>query len=257
MSIQIRNFCIISHINHGKSTLSDRLLEITETVESRQMKEQFLDMMDLEREKGITIKMQPVRMIHQTKDIKYILNLIDTPGHVDFSYEVSRSLAAVEGALLLVDASQGVQAQTLANLHLAQEQGLVIIPIINKIDLPHANLEQTEKEIIQLLKVKPEEIVKISAKHKKNIEQVLEAIIQRIPVPKIEQNSSLQALIFDSVYDAYKGVVAYVRIIQGQISKGEKIKMLASNSENEVLEVGVFRPQMQAAKKYKLVRLDI
>ncbi len=248
MSIQIRNFCIISHIDHGKSTLSDCLLEITETVEARKMKEQFLDMMDLEREKGITIKMQPVRMIHRTKDTEYILNLIDTPGHVDFSYEVSRSLAAVEGALLIVDASQGVQAQTLANLHLAQEQGLIIIPIINKIDLPHADVEQTEKEISQLLQIKPEEIIKISARKKQNIDQVLNAIIEKVPGPKETQKKSLRALIFDSSYDSYKGVIAYVRIMEGNIRQGQKIKMLAADSQSEVLEIGFFRPQMQKAE---------
>ncbi len=244
---KIRNFSIISHIDHGKSTLADRLLEITETVEPRKMREQFLDMMDLEREKGITIKLQPVRMEHQLDKAqdKIILNLIDTPGHVDFSYEVSRSLAAVEGALLVVDASQGVQAQTLANLHLAQEQGLVIIPVINKIDLPQANLQETEKEISQLLAVNPEEIIKISAKRKQNIDQVLEAVIQKVPCPKAEQkeDSYLRALIFDSDYDSYKGIIAYVRIMDGRVSPGEKIRMLASGAQSEVLEVGVFRPQ--------------
>ncbi len=248
MSNQIRNFCIISHIDHGKSTLADRLLEITETVEPRKMREQFLDIMDLEREKGITIKMQPVRMVHQSGNSKFILNLIDTPGHVDFSYEVSRSLAAVEGALLVVDASQGVQAQTLANLHLAQDQGLEIIPVINKIDLPHADIEQTKNEICQLLEVEPDKIIKISAKNKKNIEQVLEAIVERVPAPKQikkEEGSLLRALIFDSNYDSYKGVVTYVRIMEGEIKKGQKIKMLASGSQSEVLEVGIFRPQMQ------------
>jgi len=238
MRQNIRNFCIISHIDHGKSTLADRLLELTKTIEKRKMREQVLDMMDLEREKGITIKLQPVRMKYD----KYIFNLIDTPGHVDFSYEVSRSLAAVEGAILLVDAGQGIQAQTLANLHLAQEQGLAIIPAVNKIDLEQARIEETEKEIIQLLKDSP--VLKISAKQGTNIEKVFEAIIKKIPSPIGSPKSPLRALIFDSHYDSYKGVIAYVRIVDGQIKKGDKIRMLASNAQVEAVETGIFKPHL-------------
>ena len=236
----IRNFCIISHIDHGKSTLADRLLELTGTIEQRKMREQFLDMMDLEREKGITIKLQPVRMEYDG----YILNLIDTPGHIDFSYEVSRSLAAVEGALLLVDASQGIQAQTLTNLHLAQEQNLIIIPVINKIDLEQAPIEETLQEISQLLKIKQEDILRISAKQGTNVEKVLEAIIKRIPSPSGDSKSPWRALIFDSHYDAYQGTIAYIRVVDGQVKRGDKIIMLASKAAAETIEVGVFKPQL-------------
>jgi len=238
--MNIRNFCIISHIDHGKSTLADRLLELTKTVEQRKMHSQFLDMMELEQEKGITIKLQPVKMEYNG----YMLNLIDTPGHVDFGYEVSRSLAAVEGAVLLVDASQGIQAQTLANLHLAQEQKIVIIPVVNKIDLPHAQVEKTIKEMSQLLEIKEDEIIRISAKNGINIESVLKAIIEKIPVPKGDSKKQLRALIFDSNYNSYKGVLAYVRIVDGQIKQGDKIMMAASNTKTEVVEVGVFKPEM-------------
>ena len=236
----IRNFCIISHIDHGKSTLADRLLELTGTIEQRKMREQFLDMMDLEREKGITIKLQPVRMEYDG----YILNLIDTPGHIDFSYEVSRSLAAVEGALLLVDASQGIQAQTLTNLHLAQEQNLIIIPVINKIDLEQAPVGETLQEISQLLKIKQEDILRISAKQGTNVEKVLEAIIKRIPSPSGDSKSPWRALIFDSHYDAYQGTIAYIRVVDGQVKRGDKIIMLASKAAAETIEVGVFKPQL-------------
>ena len=236
----IRNFCIISHIDHGKSTLADRLLEMTGTIEQRKMREQFLDMMDLEREKGITIKLQPVRMEYDG----YILNLIDTPGHIDFSYEVSRSLAAVEGALLLVDASQGIQAQTLTNLHLAQEQNLIIIPVINKIDLEQAPVGETLQEISQLLKIKQEDILRISAKQGTNVEKVLEAIIKRIPSPSGDSKSPWRALIFDSHYDAYQGTIAYIRVVDGQVKRGDKIIMLASKAAAETIEVGVFKPQL-------------
>ena len=234
----IRNFCIISHVDHGKSTLADRLLELTKTIEKRKMKKQFLDMMDLEREKGITIKLQPVRMNY--KD--FILNLIDTPGHVDFAYEVSRSLAAVEGAILMVDASQGVQAQTLANLHFAQEQNLVIIPVLNKIDLPDAQIKETIQEMCQMLDIKEEEIIKISAKQGTNIDKVLNAIIERIPAPSGKQEDTLRALIFDSDYNSYKGVVVYVRIVDGQIKTRDKIMMFASKAQAEIIETGVFKP---------------
>ncbi|MBU2068251.1 translation elongation factor 4 [Patescibacteria group bacterium] len=242
--MNIRNFCIISHIDHGKSTLADRLLELTGTVEQRKMHSQFLDMMELEQEKGITIKLQPVRMEYNG----YILNLIDTPGHVDFGYEVSRSLAAVEGAILLVDASQGVQAQTLANLHLAQDQKLVIIPVINKIDLSHAQVEKTTKEMSQLLQVKEEDIIRISAKNGTNVEKILEAIIERIPPAQGKLDSPLRALIFDSSYDSYKGVIAYVRIVDGQIKANDKITMMASKAKTDVIEVGALKPEMVKIK---------
>ena len=243
----IRNFVIISHIDHGKSTLADRLLEATGTIEQRKMREQFLDMMDLEREKGITIKLQPVRMEYDG----YILNLIDTPGHIDFSYEVSRSLAAVEGALLLVDASQGIQAQTLTNLHLAQEQNLIIIPVINKIDLSRALIEETAQEINQLLGIDKKEIVKISAKDGTNVDRLLKAIVKRVPSPKRDLKNPLRALIFDSHYDTYKGAIAYVRIVDGQVKKGDRIIMSASKAAAEVVEVGIFRPQLTQADSLK------
>jgi len=243
--MEIRNFCIISHIDAGKSTLADRFLELTSAVSSRKMRPQFLDMMDLEREKGITIKMQPVRMIYKN----FILNLIDTPGHVDFSYEVSRSLAAVEGAVLLVDASQGIQAQTLANLELAQKQNLFIIPVINKIDLPQANIEQAVNEITKLLKVKQEEIIKISAKNGTNVKQVLEAVIDKVPPPDIKKEKPLRALIFDSIYDRYKGVITYVRIIDGQVEKTDEIKLLAAKTSAGIKELGFFTPEFAPQEK--------
>jgi len=238
----IRNFSIIAHIDHGKSTLADRFLELTGTIEKRKMKEQVLDMMDLERERGITIKLQPARMNYTRNDEEYLLNLIDTPGHVDFTYEVSRSLAAVEGAILLVDASQGAQAQTLANLNLAKEQGLTIIPVANKIDLEHAKVDEAVKEISQLAGVSEEEVIKISAKNGLNIEQVLEKVIQKISAPSGEFKKPLRALIFDSLYDTYRGVIAYVRIVDGEIKRGDKVEMMASGAQTEVIEVGVFKP---------------
>lgn len=234
----IRNFCIIAHIDHGKSTLADRMLEITGTVDPRKMKNQMLDRMDIERERGITIKLTPVAMNYQG----YQLNLIDTPGHVDFSYEVSRSLAAVEGAVLLVDASQGIQAQTLANLYLAMEQDLVIIPVINKIDLPAADVPKTKKEIINLLGCKEEEIILASGKTGVGVAEILQAVIKEIPAPRGSTEKDLRALIFDSNYDEYKGVVAYLRVVDGQITKGDKIKLLATHAKSEALDVGVFKP---------------
>jgi len=264
--MEIRNFSIISHIDAGKSTLADRFLELTSAVSSRKMKPQFLDMMDLEREKGITIKMQPVRMIY--KD--FILNLVDTPGHVDFSYEVSRSLAAVEGAILLVDAAQGIQAQTLANLELAQKQNLFIIPVVNKIDLVQANIEQVVDEIAKLLnsrlydyslanqgsrakrevlKVKQEEIIKISAKNGTNVEQVLKAVIDKVPPPDIKKEKPFRALIFDSMYDQYKGIITYVRVIDGQVEKTDKIKLLAAKTSADIKELGFFTPELAPQEK--------
>jgi GTP-binding protein LepA len=237
----IRNFCIIAHIDHGKSTLADRMLEITETVDRRKMKDQILDGMDIERERGITIKLQPVTMNYQG----YQLNLIDTPGHVDFSYEVSRSLAAVETAVLLVDCTQGIQAQTLANLYLALEQDLTIIPVVNKIDLPAADVAKTKAELIKLLGCHEDEIICTSGKTGEGVEAVLQAVIISGHSPKtlVDTDSDYaRALIFDSKYDEYKGVVAYVRIFEGEIKKGDKIRLLATEAESEVLDIGVFKP---------------
>ena len=238
----IRNFCIIAHIDHGKSTLADRMMEMTGTVEKRDMKSQLLDSMDLEREKGITIKLTPVRMNYQGHD----LNLIDTPGHVDFSYEVSRSLQACEGAILVVDASQGIQAQTLANVYLAIEAGLEIIPVLNKVDLPAADVPRISKEVINLLGCKEDEIIKISAKTGENVDQVLEAVVQRIPHPKGDVAAATRALIFDSYYDDYRGVILYTRVVDGVIRKGDTIEMLATNANGLALEVGSLSPIMKA-----------
>lgn len=231
---QIRNFCIIAHIDHGKSTLSDRLLEITGTVDKRNMQAQVLDSMDLEREKGITIKLAPARMIYKG----HILNLIDTPGHVDFNYEVSRSLAAVEGAVLLVDSTQGVQAQTIANLYLAIEEDLTIIPVLNKIDLPAADVPARTEELVKLIGCDPSEILCVSGKTGEGVEALLEAVVTRIPSPCGETSASARALVFDSHYDDYKGVVAYVRVVDGAFKKRDKIKMIATKTTGEVLEIG-------------------
>ena len=254
----VRNFCIIAHIDHGKSTLADRMMELTSTVEKRDMKSQLLDSMDLEREKGITIKLTPVRMIYRGYD----LNLIDTPGHVDCSYEVSRSLQACEGAILVVDASQGIQAQTLANVYLAMEQDLVIIPVLNKVDLPAADVPRVSKEVINLLGCDESEIIKISAKTGENVDQVLNAVIERIPAPVspleqqlVKNNPSqgsplyrgekipvvaapLRALIFDSYYDDYRGVILYVRVVDGELNKGDQIHMMATKAHGLALEIG-------------------
>jgi len=285
----IRNFCIIAHINHGKSTLADRMLEITKTIEERKMKEQLLDTMELERERGITIKLQPVRMIYQPKisnfefrisnqfsndsilknsnlknlgiqnslkiqNSKFILNLIDTPGHVDFSYEVSRSLAAVEGAILLVDATKGVQAQTVANLYQAIEQRLEIIPVVNKIDLPNAEIERTKKEIAHLLGCGEEKILEASGKTGQGVPEILNNIVERIPPPAggAEKPASpaggpLRALIFDSKYDLYKGVLAYVKIVDGEVKAEDKILTMATKQESSVIEVGYFSPELKKA----------
>jgi GTP-binding protein LepA len=245
--MNIRNFCIIAHIDHGKSTLADRFLELTKTVEKRKMHEQYLDTMELERERGITIKLQPVKMSYESGGQKYVLNLIDTPGHVDFSYEVSRSLAAVEGAILLVDASKGVQAQTLANLYLAQQQGLKIIPVLNKIDLPNARTEQVKEELSYLLAVEPEDILEVSAKNGTNVDRVLERVIKVVPPPKVSGSAGLKALIFDSTFDAYKGVLAYIRVFEGSIKKGDKIMAFATKTNADVLEAGYFSPNLIAS----------
>lgn len=237
---QIRNFCIIAHIDHGKSTLADRMLELTGTVERRDMKSQLLDSMDLEREKGITIKLTPVRMSYEGYD----LNLIDTPGHVDFSYEVSRSLQACEGAILVVDASQGIQAQTLANVYLAMEQNLVIIPVLNKVDLPAADVSRVSKEVINLLGCDESEIIKISAKTGENVDQVLAAIVERVPAPQGVVDAPTRALIFDSYYDDYRGVILYVRIVDGELKKGDQIYMMATKAHGIALEIGKLAPGM-------------
>ena len=244
----IRNFCIIAHIDHGKSTLADRMLELTNTIDKRKMHSQVLDRMDLEQERGITIKLQPVTMNHD----QHQLNLIDTPGHVDFTYEVSRSLAACEGAVLLVDASQGIQAQTLANLYLAMEQDLVIIPVINKIDLPAADVPKTKQEIVQLLGCSENEIILASGKSGEGVDNILTAVINMVPAPtETNTNAPLRALIFDSNYDEYKGVVAYVRIMDGSIKKGDKIYLIATGAKSEAIDVGIFKPDYYSTKELK------
>ena len=269
----IRNFCIIAHIDHGKSTLADRMMEMTGTVEKREMKSQLLDSMDLEREKGITIKLAPVRMKYHYRQPaatassqsnvadnasdrtidsseglpsagSYDLNLIDTPGHVDFSYEVSRSLQACEGAVLVVDASQGIQAQTLANVYLAMEQDLTIIPVLNKVDLPAADVPRVSKQVINMLGCDESEIIHISAKTGQNVDQVLEAIVERIPAPISQPDDPTRALIFDSYYDDYRGVILYVRVVDGRIKKGESIHMMATGANGLALEVGHLSPGM-------------
>lgn len=238
----IRNFCVIAHIDHGKSTLSDRFLEITKTVPKSKMKDQLLDQMDLERERGITIKLTPVCMTYQLQATSYKLNLIDTPGHVDFTYEVSRSLAACEGAILLIDATKGIQAQTIANLYLAMEQDLTIIPVINKIDLPNAEVDRVQREVMNLIGVKKEEILLVSAKSGQGVEEVLKAVIKRVPPPQGNSQADLKALIFDSNYDEYRGVVTYVRLIDGQIKKGDRLRFIKNGIETCALEIGVFKP---------------
>ena len=237
----IRNFCIIAHIDHGKSTLADRMMEMTGTVEKREMKSQLLDSMDLEREKGITIKLAPVRMRYKNVD----LNLIDTPGHVDFSYEVSRSLQACEGAILVVDASQGIQAQTLSNVYLAMEQDLTIIPVLNKVDLPAADIPRVSRQVINLLGCDESEIIHMSAKTGQNVDKVLDAVVDKIPAPTGEVDDPTRALIFDSYYDDYRGVILYVRVVDGRIKKGESIRMMATGANGLALEVGHLNPAMQ------------
>lgn len=241
----IRNFCIIAHIDHGKSTLADRMLEETGTVERRAMKEQVLDKMDLEREKGITIKLAPVRMDYKDHQ----LNLIDTPGHVDFSYEVSRSLQACEGALLVVDASQGIQAQTLANVYLAMEADLTIIPVLNKIDLPAADVDRVSREVMSLLGCKKEDILRVSAKNGIGIDTVLDAVVDLVPAPAGEPDDPLRALIFDSYYDDYRGVILYARIIDGTLKKEAQVRMMATGAEGIALEVGSLSPDMKPNKQ--------
>jgi GTP-binding protein LepA len=233
----IRNFVIISHVDHGKSTLADRFLELTNTVPQGKMRPQYLDMMDLEREKGITIKMQPCRMNYVFEGKPYILNLIDTPGHADFSYEVSRALAAVEGAILLVDATKGVQAQTIYNLELAKKQNLVIVTAVNKIDSAQAKTEETKEEITKIFGIKKEEILEISARQGMNCEQLLGEMIKKVPAPVDNTEKPFRALIFDSRYDSFKGVVAYVRVVDGVIKSGEKIYLTQTKAEGEIKEL--------------------
>ncbi len=247
---RLRNFSIIAHIDHGKSTLADRLLEMTHTIDARQMTSQVLDSMDLEREKGITIKARAVRLEYTARDgLTYGLNLIDTPGHVDFAYEVSRSLQACEGAILVVDAAQGIEAQTLANVHLALREGLTIVPVLNKIDLPSAEPDVVIEELENVLAIPREEVILASAKEGTGIDEILEAIVTRIPSPKGDPDAPAQALIFDSHYDSYKGVVVYVRLAQGTLHGHETIRLMASGAEAELLELGVFRPQLVPVKR--------
>jgi GTP-binding protein LepA len=241
----IRNFSIIAHIDHGKSTLADRILEITRALSEREMREQVLDSMDLERERGITIKAQAARLSYQASDGQtYVLNLIDTPGHVDFHYEVSRSLAACEGAILVVDAAQGVEAQTIANLYKAVNEGLTIIPVLNKIDLPSADPEAVRGQVVELVGCEPEDILCVSAKDGQGVQEVLEAVVHRVPAPRGHPDETLRALVVDSVYNIYRGVVAYIRLIDGSITEGQKIRLMATEQDFEVLEVGIFTPKM-------------
>jgi GTP-binding protein LepA len=245
-----RNFCIIAHIDHGKTTLSDRLLEFTGTIEMRDSQDQLLDAMDLERERGITIKMHPVAMRYKAKDgHNYKLNLLDTPGHVDFTYEVSRSLAACEGALVIVDAAQGVEAQTVANVHLANKQGLTIIPVINKIDLPNSDIPTVKKQLEEILAIPADEAILASAKAGKGIEEILEAVIQRIPPPRDWKDDKVRGLVFDSTFDSYRGVVTHVRMMSGMLQAGDGVKMMSNNRPYEVKEVGVFTPRMVVREK--------
>ena len=238
----IRNFCIIAHIDHGKSTLADRLLQITNTISERQMMDQVLDDMDLEREKGITIKSHAIQInYNHTDGQEYILNLIDTPGHVDFSYEVSRALAACEGALLLVDAAQGIQAQTISNLYLAIDNDLEIIPVINKIDMDGAMIEEVRDQIIELIGCKPESILLASGRTGLGVEEILKSIVERIPSPKGNPDIPLQALIFDSIFNSFRGIIVYYRIINGAIRKGDKVKFVSTDLEYEADEVGILK----------------
>lgn len=241
---QIRNFCIIAHVDHGKSTLADRMLEITKTIDPRQMKNQVLDQLDLERERGITIKLAPVRMSYELAGQAYMLNLIDTPGHADFSYEVSRSLAAVEGAILLVDATQGIQAQTLTTLYQALDQNLTIIPAVNKVDLPQADPDGAAADLAKLLGIEPHEVLRISGKTGQGVAELIESVVRHVPAPSGQPDGPLRALIFDSTYDAYRGVIAMVRVVDGQLQPGQEIEFLATTTRDTASEVGAFRPKL-------------
>jgi GTP-binding protein LepA len=251
MAIELtRNFCIIAHIDHGKTTLSDRLLERTGTIQERERQDQLLDSMDLERERGITIKAHPVAMRYTSKDGEtYRLNLLDTPGHVDFAYEVSRSLAACEGAMLVIDAAQGVEAQTVANVHLAHKQGLTIVPIINKIDLPNADVASVQRQLEEILAIPAEEAIQASAKLGIGIDEILEATVNRIPPPRSVHDDTLRALVFDSVFDVYRGVVGYVRVVSGTMEAGHGIMLMSNNARYEIKEVGVFTPKMRVQEQ--------
>lgn len=248
----IRNFCIIAHIDHGKSTLADRMLQLTGVVDQRQMRAQYLDRMDIERERGITIKSQAVRLPWaptegEDKGTTHILNMIDTPGHVDFTYEVSRSLAACEGTVLLVDAAQGIEAQTLANLYLAMENDLTIVPVLNKIDLPAAQPEKFSEELANLIGCQPEDVLKVSAKTGIGVDALLDRVVRDVPAPIGQADAPARAMIFDSVYDAYRGVVTYVRVVDGQLNKRERIRMMSTGATHELLEIGVSSPEMTPA----------
>jgi len=247
----IRNFCIIAHIDHGKSTLADRLLEYTNTVTQRELQAQTLDDMDLEKERGITIKSHAIQMDYEYKGEKYVLNLIDTPGHVDFSYEVSRSIAACEGALLIVDAAQSIQAQTISNLYLALENDLEIIPILNKIDLPSANPEEVTDEIVNLLGCKPEDVLRVSGKTGAGVKELLEQIVERIPAPEGDPDAPLQALIFDSVFNPFRGIEAYFKVVNGSIKKGQKVKFMATDRTYDADEVGTLKLKQAPKQEIK------
>jgi len=245
----IRNFSIIAHIDHGKSTLADRLLELTHTVADRDMRAQYLDKMDLERERGITIKAQAVRLAYRFEGEDHELNLIDTPGHVDFTYEVSRSLAACEGAVLLVDAAQGIEAQTLANFHLARDAGLVIVPVLNKIDLPQADVEETRRELAEVVGCEPEEVLAVSGKTGEGVEALVDEIVRRVPPPSADRTAPLRALIFDSSFDAYRGVIAYLRVVDGALASRARVRFMATGLESEAEEAGVFAPEASPVPK--------
>lgn len=248
---RVRNFCIIAHIDHGKSTLADRLIESTGTVSERDLRDQLLDTMDLERERGITIKSQAVRLIHHKDGQEYELNLIDTPGHVDFTYEVSRALAACEGAILVVDASQGIEAQTLANVYLAMDNDLEIVPVINKVDLPSARPEETAREIEEVLGIEAEDAPRISAKSGLNIEQVLNQIVEKLPAPRGDREAPLRCLVFDSTYDNYKGAISYVRVFEGEVKAGDRIEFMSNGKAFDVTEVGIFAPELRPMKSLR------